>query len=142
MSRSSLASRLADLGELLVSPRRKRLNDSRPDGREFPDPTPMALPVGYEAPPTLRETMQRYIREELSVHARRMDLGTFDEESDFEPEDPDEIQLSGYEVKEYDFLEDVIPEPPAEPLVDDEVVAEPAEPASPPPEPQPPEFGT
>lgn len=118
MSRPSFASevraQLARLGELFERGRRERLNLARPDGREHPDPTPIELPIGYEHPPTLREQMQRYIREELSVQAAETGLGTFEEENDFEPEDPEEVQLSGYEVHEYEFVEE-----PASPLRED-----------------------
>lgn len=106
MSRPSLASevrqQLARVGELFGKSRRERLDAVRQGRREHPDPTPVEVPIGYRAPPTLREQMQMYIREELSAQAARSGLGTFDEENDFEPEDPDEIGLTGYESFEFE----------------------------------------
>lgn len=107
MSRPSLATevrqQLSQLGELLRLSRRERLQKRFSDtAREHPDPTPVEVPLGYRAPPTLREQMQMYIREELSAKAAQAGLGTFEEENDFEPEDADEIPLSGYEVFEFE----------------------------------------
>lgn len=118
MSRPSFASevrqQLAELGERLRRGRRERLHAELPDGKEYPDPTPMELPIGYERPLTLQEMLQKQIREVVSAQAAQVGLGTFEEENDFEPEDPDEIMLSGYEVHEYEFVEE-----PGSPLRDD-----------------------
>lgn len=128
MSRPSLASevrqQLSRLGEMFGSPRRTRLDQNRQGRREHPDPTPIEVPIGYKHPPTLREQMQMYIREELSVQAKAQGLGSFDEENDFEAEDPDIIPLSGYEVHEYQFDEE-----PGSPLRDDPEFS-PAEPSA------------
>lgn len=55
------------------------------DGREFPDPTPMAPPVGFIKQPTLAETMRQMIAgEALRRHAREAGAETFEEADDFE----------------------------------------------------------
>lgn len=52
-------------------------------GEEVPDPTPVEVPVGFRHPPTLRETMQRLIREEVSRAAEQSGDESFDEADDF-----------------------------------------------------------
>ena len=37
-----------------------------PDGKEYPDPTPIEVPVGFHEPPSLRDEMRRFIREAAS----------------------------------------------------------------------------
>lgn len=111
---SEVREALAQVGELFRVSRREKLDSRRGDGREHPDPTPVELPVGYTAPLTVQEMVQQYIRQEVSSQAAQVGLGTFDEENDFEPEDPEEVPLSGYEVIEYEFTEE-----PGSPLQDE-----------------------
>ena len=106
---------LEALGGLFRQSRRERLSGARiGDGKEHPDPTPVEMPLDYDRPYSMQELVQRYIRQELSAQANAVGLGTFEEENDFTPEDPEEIVLTGYEVHEYDFIED-----PVSPLVGD-----------------------
>jgi len=54
------------------------------NGREYPDPTPVAPPLGFIKQPTLAETMrQMIVGEALRRHARESGLETFDEADDF-----------------------------------------------------------
>lgn len=56
--------------------------------KEKLDPTPMAVPV--RKPLTLREEMQRFIRQEFSQQMEANGMPTFEEEDDFEIEDFDD----------------------------------------------------
>ena len=69
-------------------------------GKEQPDPTPVHIPGKAEKPLSLREEMRRFVREELSKQVQKEDYGSFDEEDDFEEENPDLDMLSPYTVHE------------------------------------------
>lgn len=102
---------------------------------EQPDPTPVHIPGKSDAPLTLRDEMRRFIRDELSKQVREESgAGTFEEEDDFEEDDPSADLLSPYTVIElpddeatgYIVQED--PEtPPAEPPLPASAGAEPEE---------------
>lgn len=67
--------------------------------KEYPDPTPVEMPLGFKRPPTLQEEIQRIIRVQMSQQARAEGFETFEEADDFAvDEDPD--PLSAYEVME------------------------------------------
>ncbi len=104
-------------------PRRLAIRN-RPADKEVPDPVPLAIPVGYETPPTMQEMIQQYVREELSVQAEADGLGTFEEEDDFELDDEEQMPLSGFEVTEYELVpEEAEPDaspPEGPPVVDEE----------------------
>lgn len=68
-------------------------------GHEVPDPTPVAMPVGFERPPSMIEMIRMHIRRELSEHAQSQGAETFEEAEDFEIEDED-IPLTRYEGDE------------------------------------------
>lgn len=54
-------------------------------GKEYPDPTPVAPPLGFIKQPTLAETMRAMIQgEALRRAARESGLETFEEADDFE----------------------------------------------------------
>ena len=108
---------------------------TRVNGKEVPDPTPVALPVGHHHPPTLREDMQRFIREEVSRHYQEAEgAGSFEEEDDFDVDDDDEF-VSPYEMSEM-IEEEPMPKPqeqeapPAQPESAEEAVDKPEEPAN------------
>lgn len=61
------------------------------------DPVPMEAPVGSGRPTPMRELIQQYVREELGKQAAE-DVPPFEEEDDFEAEDPEGDILSGYQV--------------------------------------------
>lgn len=55
------------------------------DGLEYPDPTPVAPPIGFIKQPTLAETMRAMILgEALKRHARESGAETFEEADDFD----------------------------------------------------------
>lgn len=58
---------------------------------EYPDPTPIHIPgKDHPAPLSLREEMQRFVRQEVSRAAEAAEVETFEEADDFEiQEDPD-----------------------------------------------------
>ncbi len=75
--------------------------------KEFPDPTPIEIPIGYSKPLTLREDMRRFIREEYSAHAAQQGEETFEEADDFDIGDADEAP-SPYEL--FDMIEEFVPD--------------------------------
>lgn len=76
------------------------------NAKESPDPTPIEIPLEMTRPLSLKEEMQRFIKQELSNQASVQDFGTFDEEEDFDiPDENDYIIESKYEMDdliEYD----------------------------------------
>jgi len=52
-------------------------------GREIPDPTPVEMPLGYHRPPSLQETMARYMRS-AELLAQQQGAETFEEAEDFD----------------------------------------------------------
>ena len=106
-----LRNEVRHLREQLASalvPRRVTLTarSQMPEHREHPDPTPLEVPVGMNLPPTLTELVKQHVEGAVSQWAQEHKLGTFEEEDDFEPEDEDLLPLSGYEVTEYQMVED------------------------------------
>lgn len=67
-------------------------------GEEIPDPTPMALPVGFRRPETLGDRMKILLRNEEFKRAQEA-LGeeTFEEADDFDVDDPDPLDGAPYE---------------------------------------------
>lgn len=61
-------------------------------GHEVPDPTPLAVPVGFRHPPSMQEMIKQYIRRELSEQASQAGAETLEEANDFDipdgPPDP------------------------------------------------------
>lgn len=60
------------------------------DGKEYPDPVPMAPPVGYAAPPNIMDMIRSMVRSEaLKRLADEQGFDNFDEANDFDlPDDP------------------------------------------------------
>lgn len=59
-----------------------------PDGREIPDPTPLAPPLGYEPRQSMFDRMREMIRsEQLALMAERDGKETFAEANDFGDDD-------------------------------------------------------
>lgn len=70
-----------DTGEILDH-KGRRLT---PDGREIPDPRPIAPPVGYKKQPSMFEHMRSLIRsEQLAREAAAAGFDTFEESDDFD----------------------------------------------------------
>lgn len=68
-------------------------------GRELPDPTPLAPPVGYIKQEPLHVQIARMVRsQQLADEAAAAGAETFEEADDFDVEDGDDLQvLSTYE---------------------------------------------
>lgn len=65
--------------------RRPQHTELMRDGREYPDPTPVAPPVGFIKQPTLAETMKQMVRSEaLRRAAQESGMETFEEADDFD----------------------------------------------------------
>lgn len=56
-------------------------------GHEVPDPTPLALPVGFKTPESLTEQIQRLVRGAISQEAAERGEETFEEADDFDVDD-------------------------------------------------------
>lgn len=69
------------------------------DWKEYPDPTPVEIPVHMKRPPTLQEQIQMFVRTELSRRADEVGLETFEEADDFDVGDSDDL-ASPYEISE------------------------------------------
>lgn len=68
------------------------------DGRyEYPDPVPMAPPIGYKPEPDLGELIRSLVHRELSKVAGASELDTFEEAEDFDIEDDPLDPLTPYE---------------------------------------------
>lgn len=68
------------------------------DGKEYPDPVPMAPPVGYNAPPDLMQLIRSMVRSEhLQRLADEQGFDTYEESDDFEVEDDPLDPLTPYE---------------------------------------------
>lgn len=75
-----------------------RLN---PDGSEILDPTPIAIPFGFEQPESLEQKMQRMIRHTVSQAAAEQGFETFEESNDFDVDDDSGDFVSVFE-EEFD----------------------------------------
>lgn len=71
-------------------------------GYEYPDPTPVEIPVELRKPETMDEKMRRIVREQISVKAQESGLETFEEANDFDVDDgfEDDALFSPYELKD------------------------------------------
>lgn len=68
-------------------------DDMRPridPAKEYPDPTPVSIPLGLEQPESLQDSMRRMIRNEMSMHAASNGMETFDEALDFDLDDSED----------------------------------------------------
>ncbi len=104
-----------ELRRALLRPRRELIND-RVNAGEVPDPVPLELPVGFGEEPSMRSMVQEMVRGELSQYAADHEMGTFAEEDDFEEENPELLDLSGYEVHEFGMVPEEDEEDPAPPV--------------------------
>jgi hypothetical protein len=76
------------------------------NGKEVNNPMPLAVDSGLKRPPTLKEQIQRVLRQEVSAQAHAQGHETFEEAQDFDIGLDDDEPLSGYEVV------DMVPEEP------------------------------
>lgn len=128
----SLGKILHELRSWRETPSHRERIRSRPLDKETPDPVPMAVPVGYDAPPTMEELIQRYVRQEVSQAASADGHGTFEDEDDFAMDDDEGLPFSQFENDELPMEMLADPDmPAAAPVEDPEVVTAPA--AEPPP---------
>lgn len=69
------------------------------DGKEYPDPVPMAPPVGYTPPPDILTMIRQVVRNEQVLRLQdEAGFDTFDEAEDFEVEDSDFDPHTPYEA--------------------------------------------
>lgn len=68
------------------------------DGKEYPDPVPMAPPVGYTQPPDIMTMIRTMIQsEQVRQRLAQEDMETFEEADDFDIEDDPVDPLTEYE---------------------------------------------
>lgn len=67
--------------------------------QEFPDPTPVEIPLEMARPLTLQEEMKRFLVSEMN-RMRPEDAGSFEDEDDFDVYDDEPDWVSGYEFEE------------------------------------------
>ncbi len=79
---------------------------ARPRDQEHPDPVPIAVPVGYDLPPTMDELIRQYVRQEVSQQASADGMGTFEEEDDFELTEHNPLPLGNFDVNEFEMDSD------------------------------------
>ncbi len=68
------------------------------------DITPVELPIGYQEPESLASQMRRFIKDEVSKQAIADNLGSFEEEDDFELED---VPLTNYEMTDMQEVDEI-----------------------------------
>ncbi|QXP07968.1 MAG: hypothetical protein [Arizlama microvirus] len=90
-------SKLKKLFNVLRSERPQRHDEL---GREILDETPMALPIGFQRPPTLQEQVARLVRTEFSRQAVAEGRESFEEADDF---DMDDVDFSSPYEEDYDL---------------------------------------
>lgn len=74
-----------------------------PDGRQAPDPVPLAPPIGYKKTPSMVEIVREMVRSErLRQEALAADHETFEEADDFDVGDEPELMRSPFEYDERD----------------------------------------
>lgn len=97
------------------------------DGNEILDPTPVALPVRFQRPPSLVDDVRRLVAQEMSRVAMDQDFDSFEDADDFDIDDDDqprsrhELPENYPPVKGFDFKPKPPevkeePKPPAEPI--------------------------
>lgn len=89
-------------------------------GRELPDATPVALPLGAKRPESLTQQIRRMIRTEMSGQAAADGNETFEEANDFDVQE-DDAELG---VTQYELMADEVapgaPRPRRPPVPEDE----------------------
>lgn len=88
------------------APSQQDLNHDR-FGREVPDPTPVAPPIGYQKPFSMVDHLRELVRTELSRAAADADVETFEDADDFDIEDDPPDPHTPYEA-----VFDPVPNPP------------------------------
>lgn len=106
--------RTKELADSLIENNRAILTK---DGKELLNPVPLNENIHLERPPSLKEQIQRVIREGISPLAEEHGEESFEEFNDFDIDDGFEVDepLSGYEVQELqeEFL--AVPEDQTQP---------------------------
>lgn len=68
------------------------------DGKEYPDPVPFSVPVGYVPPPDLMDMIRRMVHSEMAqTILKDAGIETIDEADDFDIEDDPLDPLTPYE---------------------------------------------
>lgn len=76
----------------------KLISTYNENGHEVPDPTPVAMPAGFQRPPSIRDLLRAMVSTELSRQAEAEGYESFEEADDFNVGDDPEIMRSDYEL--------------------------------------------
>lgn len=68
------------------------------------DTTPVEMPLGASRPTPLQDIVARMVREAVAIE-KGEEFETWEEQNDFDEEDPDTLDLSPYELQEIDHEE-------------------------------------
>lgn len=79
--------------------RKQQLIERARTMREPVDPTPLEVPTN-KRPPTLREQLQAYIRQQVSLTAQESGYDSFEDEDDFEDDENEGEWFSPYELSD------------------------------------------
>lgn len=71
---------------------------------DFPDPTPVEVPLGMKAAPSMQELIKAAVRQEVSRVAEAAGLGSFVDEDDFDLDGEEDAPQSEYQ----DMLEEEV----------------------------------
>lgn len=74
------------------------------DGKEYLDPTPVAVPVGFGRPESLQETIRRLVRTEVSRGASQAGFESFEEANDFDVDDDEFVTSHELRAMENEFI--------------------------------------
>lgn len=119
--------------DLYLNPQPTKASNLDAHGREIPDPTPMAPPVGYNRQPSLSEQIRAMVRSErLAQEVAAAGYETFEEADDFdvgddfEPSSPYEGNFDPIPAADRDILMGRSPPPESPPASLTEPPAPPA----------------
>jgi hypothetical protein len=108
-----------------IIPRRQAIREAaRGFPKEKPDPTPVEGITARERPLTLREEMQRFIRNEASQYAQEHGQDSFDEFDDFSIDDAEPDLTSPYTLAD---VEDESPDSLDGEPTDEDLAAQPVD---------------
>lgn len=85
-----------------------KTQEKRYDWKEYPDPTPVEIPIEMQRPESMDEKIKRIIQTQISAQAAMNGTETFDEANDFDVQDDFEVAEP---VSQHEMI-DMMPEYP------------------------------
>lgn len=78
------------------------------------DDTPVEIPAALKQPETMQEMLARLIAERVAGQAQAQGFDTWEEDEDFEDEDPNLLDMTKYEFQELEGEDTFFREQPSE----------------------------